>query len=117
MTEPYMTPVDADTYFMLQDIMGEEFAELVGFFREDTEKALSTLQQAITNQDFIHVGGICHKLKSSSQLVGALELAEIATALEDYKQHHNPTAANQQLVALASEYARVAAWLDLHPIH
>lgn len=116
MINTHTQPVDEETYTTLQEIMGDEFAELVNFFREDAEQALATLPHAIDTANGIDVGGICHKLKSSSRLIGAMEMAEFARLLEEYKRHQNQQLARTHLNALAHEYSRVLAWLENHPI-
>ena len=112
MTNTDTQPVDAETYTMLQEIMGDEFNELVGFFREDSEQALTQLQCSIDTQDSGQVGSICHKLKSSSRLIGAMAMAEIARTLEEYKDHHVQGTAHRHLQDLTLAYRQVTTWLD-----
>ena len=117
MTNTQTQPVNEETYTTLQEIMGDEFAELVGFFREDAEQALATLPHSIETANSLDVSGICHKLKSSSRLIGAMEMAEFARLLEEYKRHQDQQMAQNHLNALTHEYSRVIAWLENHPIH
>lgn len=106
------SPVDEETYSMLQEIMADEFDELVECFRLDTEQAVATLQECVDTRNSEHVGAICHKLKSSSKLIGALELAEFARLLENYKYDQNHQEALAHLHKLRSEFARVMDWLS-----
>lgn len=107
--------IDKQTYNELQEIMAEEFSELVDVFRADTVLALKGLEQSIAQADALQVGCICHKLKSSSKLIGAFQMAEWARLLEMYKDDHNLVRASEHLQQLFTEYARVVAWLDAHP--
>lgn len=104
--------IDKETYHELQEIMAEGFAELIDVFRTDTALALKHLQQCIVEADAARVGCICHKLKSSSKLVGAFNMAEWASLLETYKDDHNQARASEHLQQLVEECARVTAWLD-----
>ncbi|MFZ1343402.1 Hpt domain-containing protein [Thiothrix eikelboomii] len=104
--------IDKQVYNELQDIMAEGFTELVEVFRADTVSALSRLEHCVAQADAIQVGCICHKLKSSSKLIGAFKMAEWASLLETYKDDHNQARAQGHLQALLAEYAQVKAWLD-----
>ncbi|MDD5395036.1 MAG: Hpt domain-containing protein [Thiothrix sp.] len=113
MTSP---SVDDETYTMLQEIMADEFGELLGFFRADTLTALDNLQQCLDAEDSAQVGAICHKLKSSGKLIGAFQLAELSSSLEGYKDDHDHQRAAGNLGDLRAEYSKVVAWLDAQPL-
>lgn len=104
--------IDEETYTMLQDIMEDEFAELVDVFRKDVLSALDALQQCLAQADAEEVGCICHKLKSSSMLIGAFGMAEFARLLGEYKDDHDLARANRHFQQLVTEYTYVATWLD-----
>ncbi len=104
--------VDEETYTLLQEIMADEFAELVECFLTDTEQSIAMLQQGIAAQDSEQVGTICHKLKSSSKLIGAFKLAEFAQLLEDYRKNDDHQMAATHLNSLQGEFAEVLAWLS-----
>jgi HPt (histidine-containing phosphotransfer) domain-containing protein len=106
--------IDEETYTLLQEIMADEFAELIDFFRKDAVSALESLQQCVPLADAAQVGTICHKLKSSSKLIGAFHMAELARLLEEYKDDHDQERAQEHLQGLVAEYAQVVQWLDSH---
>lgn len=110
------SPVDEETYTQLFDIMADEFTELLDCFRDDANQAFPLLQQHINAGESEAVGAICHKLKSSSKLIGAFEMAEYARLLEDYKDNDNQDLARTHLQQLDEEYARVQEWLDAHVV-
>jgi HPt (histidine-containing phosphotransfer) domain-containing protein len=112
MTTMIHSPVDEETYTLLQEIMADEFAELIDFFITDAEQSLVILHQCVAIQDHAQVGAICHKLKSSSKLIGAFDLAEFAHLLEDYREHHNQQTAATHLNSLQNEFTKVLAWLN-----
>ncbi|WML91461.1 Hpt domain-containing protein [Thiothrix lacustris] len=116
MTTTTNTPVDAETYIMLQEIMADEFAELVEFFITDTDQCIITLKQSVEIHDSAQVGAICHKLKSSSKLIGAFELAELAHLLEDYRENNDQQAAAVYLEKLQAEHSKVLEWLKQQPV-
>ncbi|EIJ33926.1 Hpt domain-containing protein [Thiothrix nivea] len=110
------SPIDEETYSQLLDIMADEFAELVNCFRDDSDQALRLLQQHVNAEDSAAVGIICHKLKSSSKLIGAFKMAEFARLLEDYKDDNDQQLAETHVQQLCDEYARVQEWLDAHVV-
>ncbi len=114
MTTMITSPVDEETYSQLLEIMADEFAELVDCFRKDADLAVPVLQQHIEVADSEAVGAICHKLKSSSKLIGAFKMAEFARLLEDYKISQDQQLARNHLQQLREEYTRVKEWLDEH---
>ncbi|OQX02986.1 MAG: hypothetical protein BWK73_40920 [Thiothrix lacustris] len=109
------SPINATTYAELQEIMADEFAEIIDFFITDTESSLKLLQHCVDTQDSAQVGTICHKLKSSSKIIGAFELAEFTRLLEDYKDHQNQTAAALHISQMREEFSRVLTWLKQQP--
>lgn len=106
--------IDEATYTELQDIMADEFAELVDFFRKDADASLASLKQCVPAADAAQTGSICHKLKSSSKLIGAFGMAELARLLEEYKDNHDLALASELLQKLEAEYLQVTQWLDSH---
>ena len=105
--------IDHETYHLLKDLMGEEgFDEIISFFCSDTQQAINNLQQAIAEQRAEYVGGICHKLKSSSKLIGAYNMAELSTELESYTEHRNQAKAINLLGRLESEFSLVKKWIE-----
>lgn len=104
--------VDEETFTMLQELMADEFAELLDFFHKDVTAALTELPVCVQQADTAQVGAICHKLKSSSKLIGAFNMAEFARLLEEFKDDHDQPRATEHLRQLAAEYAQVLVWLE-----
>ncbi|QQZ27815.1 Hpt domain-containing protein [Thiothrix subterranea] len=109
------SPIDATTYAELQEIMADEFAEIIDFFITDTESSLELLQQCVDTQDSAQVGTICHKLKSSSKIIGAFALADITHLLERYKDHQDQPTAFLHITQMREEFVSVLAWLKQQP--
>lgn len=105
--------IDRETYSMLKDLMGTEgFQEIIDFFISDTGQALKNLEQAIDQQKPDYVGGICHKLKSSSKLIGAFNMAELSTELEGYAESKDAARAKEVHTQLTQAFYHVKAWLQ-----
>jgi HPt (histidine-containing phosphotransfer) domain-containing protein len=117
MTSTTTQIIDEDVYYELQEIMADEFAELLEVFHQDAAASLANLQQYIVQGDTQQVGALCHKIKSSSRLIGAFQMAELARLLEEYKDNHNQTLATHYCQQLAEAYAGVRQWLTEHTNH
>lgn len=74
--------IDASTLAILQDAMGEDFAELIPVFIESTREILQQLKTAFDQQDIESFTRQAHSLKSSSANLGGLILSEIGAELE-----------------------------------
>lgn len=117
MTQNPNNSIDQETYVLLKDLMGEEgFQEIIDFFCSDTTQALANLKKAISEQQTDYVGGVCHKLKSSSKLIGAFRMAELSTELEAYTENKNSVLAEKLHEQLSSEFTLVQQWIETEAI-
>ena len=64
------------------DSYGDEAGELLSLFVHSSERLVSSLREAIANEDQTNVGRYAHELKGASWAVGADELARLSVFLE-----------------------------------
>lgn len=75
--------IDLSTFNQLKRDMGADFiGEVVETFIEDTQQQISTLRQALENQDGESFRRAAHSIKSTSSTLGALRYANLARELE-----------------------------------
>ena len=75
--------IDMATLEELQATTDAEFvAEIVDAFCEDTPRYIAELRESLTKQDLDTFRRAAHSIKSSSKIVGALNLASQAAELE-----------------------------------
>ena len=106
--------IDIETFNLLKDLMDDEgFEEIIDFFCTDTDQALKNIRMAIKKGQVDYIECACHKLKSSSKLIGALRLAELSTKLEQVQQLNaaTPGAADRLLQQLEQEFSLTRQWL------
>ncbi len=104
--------IDAATFAELQAAAGSEFvAELVDTFLEEAPAMLADLRQARAAADAEGFRRTAHSLKSNCQTFGALELGEMARALELGGLNADPARDAVALDALDAAYARAATEL------
>lgn len=76
-------PIDSATLSRLKsDIGADQFAELIGDYIEDAARLLASIGDAVAKADAEGVMRGAHTLKSTSRVLGALELAELCANLE-----------------------------------
>lgn len=74
--------MDMRTYNEMKSVMGEVLQELIETFLDYMPGQLDDLNSAINKDDPDLVFSIAHRIKSSSNCIGALGLAETAETIE-----------------------------------
>jgi len=74
---------DTEALTMLEEIMEDEFPELVQVFIEDSEPRVSALRQAYENKDCTSLREIAHSFKGASGNLSALPLADLCFKVEE----------------------------------
>lgn len=105
--------LDADKISEMQEVMEEEFQELMELFLHDTQDKLAQITTAYASGDAETLSRAAHGLKASSGNVGAVRLAELACYLDEQSQQDVATVsaelvAQLQLVAQQTETAVAA---------
>jgi signal transduction histidine kinase/CheY-like chemotaxis protein/HPt (histidine-containing phosphotransfer) domain-containing protein len=90
----------------------QAYTSLIRSYLDDTSQALTEMQRAAAEGNGAALARIAHRIKSSSAIVGALELSRRCDTLE----HQAPTADQATLqadvAAIVAEYERVRAMLQ-----
>lgn len=105
--------IEKQTFILLQELMGDkDLAEIIGLFRTDSQQSIQQLGKAIHTRQATVISGICHNLKSSCRLLGAMQLASLVADLEDFPVETNQQQAIQLQQQIEAEFIRVIQWLD-----
>ncbi|MDH5388679.1 MAG: Hpt domain-containing protein [Gammaproteobacteria bacterium] len=75
-------PLDLHAYSEMKDIMEEVLPELLKTFIEYMPDLLNDLNKAIADNEPDQLFGISHRMKSSSNSLGALGLAKVCESIE-----------------------------------
>ncbi|MEH3103401.1 MAG: Hpt domain-containing protein [Sphingomonas phyllosphaerae] len=97
--------------------LGTGFARILGYFREDGIKSLTTLEEAVRKSNAVAMVIPAHTLKGEAQQFGALALAALAEKIETYArlciEHHDaPDRAIEDVVALRPLLLQTLALLE-----
>ncbi|WP_240325494.1 Hpt domain-containing protein [Sphingomonas mesophila] len=97
--------------------LGPGFIRILGYFREDGEKSVAAIEQAMRDQDTVALVIPAHTLKGESRQFGAEPLAEIAEKIETVARscietHRFPDELIPDVVALRKMFARTITLFD-----
>ena len=104
--------IAADAYRRLAEIMEEELPTIVAEFIESTERLVSEIALAESDRDALQIKKRAHNIKSSSAVLGALQLSAIARELERSAGDGTLVFPSTGGQALRSEFTRVRAELQ-----
>lgn len=100
--------IDSTVISELRSVMGDAFRTLVQVFLEDAPRHVAQLQQAAAVGDIAGLVKPAHALKSASANVGAIEVANIARAIEQAARSGELRSPGVRVAHLAREMQRAA---------
>lgn len=100
-------PVDTKALQALQDIMGDDFTQLIRLFISDSVKRLSDLHTAIADNNAAQVRAVAHSFKGSALNLSASGLTQLCGRLEVMGREAQLAGAAQVLAEIEAEFARV----------
>lgn len=74
---------DIEALTMLEEIMEDEFPELVQVYIADSDPRISALRKAFEDQDTMQLRELSHSFKGASGNLSALPLAELCFKIEE----------------------------------
>jgi HPt (histidine-containing phosphotransfer) domain-containing protein len=102
---------DTEALAMLEEIMEDEFPELIQVFIDDSEPRISALLQAYENQDCTSLREIAHSFKGASGNLSALPLADLCFKIEEKARGENLEGIQPLISAIDVEYQVVKSVL------
>jgi HPt (histidine-containing phosphotransfer) domain-containing protein len=79
----YLDPlVDWDAFFRTREELGAGFARILGYFREDGEKSVTRIEEAMHRADAAGLVLPAHTMKSEARQFGAEPLGALAEEIE-----------------------------------
>lgn len=75
--------VDWTTFSRMRTQLGASFVRILGYFREDGEKAVSRIEEAMRRQDATGLILPAHTLKAEARQFGAEPVGALAEEIED----------------------------------
>ncbi|WP_419811798.1 Hpt domain-containing protein [Bacterioplanoides sp.] len=98
---------DLESFEMLQDVMEDEFSELLTVYVNDSDQRLPVILQAFRDGDTERLRELAHSFKGSSSNISAAPLAKLCHQLENAARDQQLTGLEPVLTGIESEYAQV----------
>jgi HPt (histidine-containing phosphotransfer) domain-containing protein len=95
----------------LSEILGEDLHATLLEYLDDSSALIDVARRAALDRNMNSVRDCMHTLKSTSTVVGAVALANLAAELERLVRTGLPADIDAQLICIASAFERVRAWL------
>ncbi|MHA7878418.1 MAG: Hpt domain-containing protein [Saccharospirillum sp.] len=91
----------------LQQLLGDDFAELVHTFIQDSQQRIDDLQATIASTVAQDVRHVAHSFKGSSLNLGAVRLSELCRQLEEMARQGRLYRAQECLEQIRAEFHQV----------
>lgn len=109
--------VDWEKFQQMRTELGASFVRILGYFREDGEKAVAKIEQAMHTRDAAALVLPAHTLKAEARQFGAEPVAELAEEIEQagrraVESRLFPDNILPQVAQLRPLYARTIGLLD-----
>lgn len=109
--------VDWSDFARTRTELGTAFLRILGYFREDGDKAVRAIEQAVRNLDPVALVTPAHTLKGESAQFGAHRLSAMAEEIEMVARrcveyHESPDELIETIIALRPCFTETLALLD-----
>ena len=95
----------------LREILGEDLEATLLEYLRDSTALIDVARRASLDRNESSVRDCMHTLKSTSMVIGAVALADLAAELERLMRAGLSADIDAQLICIASAFERVRAWL------
>lgn len=106
--------IDRETLAALQDVMEDDFQQLIDTFLTDSTQKLADMQRALAAGQCDDLRRAAHSFKGSSSNIGAAGIVAICKSIEDQAAARKLAGIESQLVDLQQEFSLVRAQLDIY---
>lgn len=100
---------DLDGLAMLEEVMEDEFPELVRVFIQDSTPRCDALRAALVEQDSNQVREIAHSFKGAAANLSATQLAQFCFAVETAGRDNDLAGLSDKIDAIEAEFSQVQA--------
>ncbi len=75
--------IDWEEFARMRALLGADFIRILGYFREDGERSVQRIEEAMHRQDAAALVSPAHMMKGEARQFGAIPLADLAEDIED----------------------------------
>jgi HPt (histidine-containing phosphotransfer) domain-containing protein len=102
---------DTEALVMLEEIMEDDFPELIQVFIADSDPRVPAMQLALEEQNSSALRDIAHSFKGASSNLSALPLADLCFKIEEKARDTNLESIHSLITAIDTEYQAVKSIL------
>jgi HPt (histidine-containing phosphotransfer) domain-containing protein len=102
---------DTEALVMLEEIMEEDFPELILVFIEDSDPRVPAMQRALEDKNSLALRDIAHSFKGASSNLSALPLADLCFKVEVEARKTDLESIQLLITAIDAEYQAVKSIL------
>ncbi len=107
---------DIEALMMLEEIMEDDFPQLIEVFIVDSDPRVKQLEQALEKSDCNELRAISHSFKGASGNISALPLADLCFQLEEIVRKEDIDGVSELITRISDEYKNVRSiLLSLEP--
>lgn len=119
MSEAEHSVVDWDQFAAARVAMGGDFLRLLGYFREDGEKAIAAIEAAMRARNAVAMVNPAARFEQEAREFGAETLAELVDHIEQVARHciewkHSPDELLTDIIKLRGVFDATMAAFDAH---
>lgn len=102
---------DIEALALLEEIMDDEFPELVNVFVADSDPRIPALQQALAKNETDTLRELAHSFKGASGNLSALPLADLCYQIEEKSREGKTEGTAELIERIDGEYQQVKSIL------
>ena len=102
---------DMEALLMLEEIMEEEFPDLIHVFIADSDPRIQAMHQAYDERNCSSLSSISHSFKGASGNISALPLADICCKIEEKAREEDLEGIPSLIASVDDEYKNVRSIL------
>jgi HPt (histidine-containing phosphotransfer) domain-containing protein len=102
---------DTEALTLLEEIMGDDFSELIQVFVVDSDPRVSAMHCALEEKNSLELREIAHSFKGAASNLSALPLADLCFKIEKNALHTNLEGMQSLIAAIEAEYQVVKSIL------
>lgn len=104
--------LDREILQTLQEVMEDQFPELINTFLKDSDERIRSLQKALATRDSEAVRRQAHSFKGSCNNLGAVRLANLCQLMENRGREGELDGLEHQLVDIQQEFCQLKSILN-----
>lgn len=102
---------DMDALAILQDVMEDEFVDLIQVYIEDADQRVSQLKEAAADRNALQLAAQAHSFKGGCSNIAAMPLSDLCFRIEQLVQRQHWEKLDDVMLLLEQEYQKVRAIL------